>query len=155
MQIVSDYMSEMPKEEILDVLKLNMIGHLALSVKNMPYVVPICYSYMNGKLYFNLNAPGKKIDALKQNPKICFVIDEWEEDGSWRSVIVYGTARLFKDPELSWKILENFVGTLSFEAFIGMKEEDISLEILSQMEFLVCAVEIEEITGRSSKTLLE
>ncbi|MFX1521856.1 MAG: pyridoxamine 5'-phosphate oxidase family protein [Promethearchaeota archaeon] len=148
-------MSEMPKEEILEVLKLNMIGHLALAVNNMPYVVPICYSYMNGKLYFNLSTPGKKIDVLKENPKICFVVDEWEEDGSWRSVIIDGTAKLFKDPELSWKILENFVGTLSLEAFIDMKEEDISLEILSQMEFLVCAVDIEEITGRSSKTLLE
>jgi len=148
-------MSEIPKEEILDVLKLNMIGHLALSVNNMPYVVPLCYSYMNGKLYFNLNTPGKKIEALKANPKICFVVDEWEEDGSWRSVIIYGNAKLFNDPELSWKILENFVGTLSFEAFIGVNEEDISEDILSQMGFLVCEVEIEEITGRSSKTLLE
>jgi nitroimidazol reductase NimA-like FMN-containing flavoprotein (pyridoxamine 5'-phosphate oxidase superfamily) len=148
-------MSEMPEEEIVDVLKLNMIGRLALSVNNIPYVVPICYSYMDDKLYFNLTAPGKKIDAIKENPKICFVVDEWEEDGSWRSVIVYGIAKLFQDPELSLKILENFVGTLTLSALIGMNEETLSDEMVSELDLFVCEVEIEMMTGRSSTALIE
>lgn len=147
-------MPEMTEEEIAEVLNLNMIGRLALSVNNIPYIVPVCYSYMGYKLLFNLLSPGKKIDSIKANPKICFVVDEWEEDGSWRSVIVYGTAKLFKDPALSLKILENFSGTLSFEAFIS-DEEEISMETISKLGFLVCEVEIEKITGRKSSALLE
>jgi len=66
-----------------------MTGHLALSVNDLPYVFPVCYLYMNDYLYFILTALGKKIEALGTNPNICFCVDE--EDGSRRSVIVYGT----------------------------------------------------------------
>jgi nitroimidazol reductase NimA-like FMN-containing flavoprotein (pyridoxamine 5'-phosphate oxidase superfamily) len=27
---------------------------------------------------------------MRQNPEVCFEIDRWEEDGSWKSVIVWG-----------------------------------------------------------------
>ncbi len=110
---------------------------------------------MDDKLYFNLLSPGKKIEHLKANPQVCFVVAEWEEDGSWRSVIVYGTARLFQDPELSLTILENFEGTLELEALIGEDEESTTTETLFEKDYFVCEVEIEQITGRKSTALLE
>jgi nitroimidazol reductase NimA-like FMN-containing flavoprotein (pyridoxamine 5'-phosphate oxidase superfamily) len=148
-------MPEMSEEESVEILKLSMIGHLSLAINNLPYAVPVCYSYMDDKLYFNLLSPGKKIEHLKTNPRVCFVVAEWEDDGSWRSVIVYGTARLFQDSELSLKILENFEGTLDFEALIGEAEENVSAETLLERDFFICEIEIEKITGRKSTALLE
>jgi len=148
-------MPEMSEEESVEILKLNMIGHLSLAVNNLPYAVPVCYSYMDGKLYFNLLSPGKKIEHLKTNPQVCFVVAEWEEDGSWRSIIVYGTAKLFQDPELSLTILENFEGTLDFTAIIGEAEEKVTVETLLERDYFICEVEIEKITGRKSTALLE
>ncbi|MHA2061174.1 MAG: pyridoxamine 5'-phosphate oxidase family protein [Candidatus Sifarchaeia archaeon] len=145
----------MSEDESVEILKLNMIGHLSLAVNNLPYSVPVCYSYMDGKLYFNLLSPGKKIEHLRTNPRVCFVVAEWEEDGSWRSIIVYGTARLFQDPELSLTILENFEGTLDFTAIIGEAEEKVSVETLLERDYFICEVEIEKITGRKSTSLLE
>lgn len=149
------HLPEMSAEESLEVLKLNMIGYLSLAVNNLPYSVPLCYSYMDDKLFFILLSPGKKIDHLKTNPNICFVVAEWEDDGSWCSVMVYGTAKIFKDPELSLTILKNFEGTLEFEALIGEAEENTSVETLTKKDYLVCEVEIEKITGRKSTALLE
>ena len=67
---------EMQIQQILDKGK---VLHLGLSVNDEPYVVPMNYGYTreNGKLvvYLHSAVRGKKLDMIRQNPKVFFAID--------------------------------------------------------------------------------
>jgi uncharacterized protein len=65
------------------------IGRLGCQVDGKVYVVPINYGY-DGKYLYAHSKEGLKIEIMRENPKVCFEVDHWDEDGSWRSVIVWG-----------------------------------------------------------------
>jgi uncharacterized protein len=65
------------------------IGRLGCSLNGKVYVVPINYGY-DGKCIYAHSKEGLKIDAMRDNPEVCFEIDRWEEDGSWKSIILWG-----------------------------------------------------------------
>lgn len=90
------------KEECLEILKRNTAGVLSLApVDGYPYGVPLSYVYDQGKLYFHCAKMGHKIEAIRNDPRVCFtVIDQDEpvpEDFStnYKSVILFGTARIY------------------------------------------------------------
>ena len=66
-------------EQIRQILDRAMVLHLGLAVDNEPYVVPMNYGYTleNGKLVLYLHSAtrGRKLDMLRQNPRVCFSID--------------------------------------------------------------------------------
>ncbi|MGB4587769.1 MAG: pyridoxamine 5'-phosphate oxidase family protein, partial [Clostridiaceae bacterium] len=70
-----------------------------------PYAVPVNFVYLEEKIYFHSSKSGHKIDALTNDPKVCFtVIDEdtivSEEFTSYfRSVIAFGKARIVEGEE--------------------------------------------------------
>src|SRR4051812_31366422 len=65
------------------------IGRLGCQLDGKVYVVPINYGY-DGKYLYAHSKDGLKIEIMRQNPKVCFEIDRWDEDGSWKSVILWG-----------------------------------------------------------------
>ena len=66
-------------EKILHILDTGKVLHLGLSVKDEPYVVPMNYGYTmeDGKLVLYLHSAvrGRKLDMLRQNPRVFFEID--------------------------------------------------------------------------------
>ena len=64
---------------ILGILDTAKVLHLGMSVDNEPYVVPMNYGYVmeNGKLVLYLHSAvrGKKLDMIRQNPKVFFALD--------------------------------------------------------------------------------
>lgn len=99
--------------EIIKILDKAKVLHLGLVDGDEPYVVPMNYGYeMHGdKLTIWLHgAPqGRKIDLMKQNPKVFFEMDcditPFEGDVACRYGITYssimgrGTATIVEDPE--------------------------------------------------------
>ena len=65
--------------QILHILDSGKVIHLALSVGDEPYVVPMNYGYTmeDGKLtiYLHSAVQGKKLDMIQANPKVFFSID--------------------------------------------------------------------------------
>jgi nitroimidazol reductase NimA-like FMN-containing flavoprotein (pyridoxamine 5'-phosphate oxidase superfamily) len=99
------------KKEILDIIKRSQWCHLAMTdVTGKPYVIPLNFGFRDDVIYMHGAQKGKKIDALKMNPKVCinFSIDhvlryQSEEVAcSWsmkyRSVLCYGKAEFVEDP---------------------------------------------------------
>ncbi|MCP8322593.1 MAG: pyridoxamine 5'-phosphate oxidase family protein [Candidatus Methylarchaceae archaeon HK02M2] len=86
------------KNEMDELLSTSKVGRLGLSDNNNPYVVPVTYWYDEGKIYFH-SPNGKKIQYIKKNPQVCFEVDLLREDGSWKSVIVYGKVTVANDTE--------------------------------------------------------
>ena len=99
--------------QILRILDQGKVLHLGLSVDNMPYVVPLNYGYTmeSGKLVLYLHSAvrGRKLDMIRENPKVSFSIDcdrvpfagklPCQYGLSYSSVMGWGTARILEDVE--------------------------------------------------------
>jgi nitroimidazol reductase NimA-like FMN-containing flavoprotein (pyridoxamine 5'-phosphate oxidase superfamily) len=144
-------------EEMERILREETMGYLGLSMDGIPYVVPLNYGYIEGKILFHCALTGKKLDYLKANPQVCFTVGRQSSGKVVRhpqgalchvendSVICYGLARIIEDLEEHRKILTTFNRCLQPDA------EEITLEAVSRC----CAVEIKltEMTGRRQRGL--
>src|ERR1700693_867974 len=78
------------QQECSELLQRVSIGRLACSLRDQPYVVPVAFSYEPDCLYI-FSTLGKKIEWMRQNPKVCLQADEIGHRSNWVSVIVTGT----------------------------------------------------------------
>jgi len=129
-------------------------GCLGLSVDDRPYVVPLNYSYHDGKIFFHCALKGKKLDALRANPNVCFTVAR--QPGTVRrhaegdpchvdsdSVICYGTARVLDDP------VERAAALNLFNRSFRPKADDIAMERV--MKCGVVEITLSEMTGRRER----
>lgn len=95
--------------EIEEIIRSAKVCRLAMSIDDQPYIVPLCFGYEPGVLYFHSAGEGKKLDMLEENEKVCFELDidheilEAENPCDWgmnyRSVIGFGSATILEDDE--------------------------------------------------------
>jgi hypothetical protein len=95
------------RTEIEEILRRSTVCRLALIDAEHPYLVPLCFGYDAGVLYFHSAPVGKKIDLLKKNRNVCFEFDAdtmavpADTPCGWtmryRSVIGYGIAGFVED----------------------------------------------------------
>jgi nitroimidazol reductase NimA-like FMN-containing flavoprotein (pyridoxamine 5'-phosphate oxidase superfamily) len=80
------------RAEIDDFLRGQRIARLGCSAGGETYVVPLIYAY-DGDAIVAVTTEGRKTAMLRENPRVCVEVDEYDLDGrgSWRSVIAYGT----------------------------------------------------------------
>jgi len=71
------------------VLLTNRVARLACCHNDRPYIVPITYVFDQGYVYGHTNN-GEKLRILRQNPHVCLEVDEIQDLGHWRSVVVSG-----------------------------------------------------------------
>ena len=100
-------------DQIKAILDNAKVLHLGLCVDNEPYVVPMNYGYTmeDGKLtlYLHSAVRGKKLDMIRENPKVFFEMccDVTPFEGklpcqygvTYSSVMGRGTARIIEDVE--------------------------------------------------------
>lgn len=82
-------LGKLDQKEIDDLLGRQIIGRLGCHTRGLTYVVPVNYVYKNGTIYAH-SGPGKKIEMMRKNPKVCFEVDEIESTFRWKSVIAWG-----------------------------------------------------------------
>ena len=101
------------QQEILRILDAAKVLHLGLCVDNEPYVVPMNYGYAmeDGKLVLYLHSAvrGKKLDMMRENPKVFFALecDQMPFEGekpcqyglSYSSVMGRGQAKIIENVE--------------------------------------------------------
>jgi uncharacterized protein len=83
---------ELSEGEIEDFLRGQRIARLGCHGDGTTYVVPLIYAYEDGAVVA-VTTEGRKTAMLRENPRVCVEIDEYDADGkgSWRSVIAQGT----------------------------------------------------------------
>ena len=73
-----------------------------------PYAVPVNFYYdeTDNKIYFHGAAAGHKVDALRNDDKVCFTVygnETIKEEEPWapylRSTVVFGRCRILEDPD--------------------------------------------------------
>jgi len=85
-------------------------GVLVMCQGFVPYAVPMNHAWSEGRLYFHCAPTGRKLDVIRANSRVCYVIngcfgqpgdlaDPRKCHGNWESVIAYGRARVPEDAE--------------------------------------------------------
>ena len=82
---------ELTPDEIDAFLDSQLVGRIGVHGGGRTYVVPVIYAYADGALHV-YTVEGQKVRMMREQPQICFEVDEYDTDGrgSWRSVIVQG-----------------------------------------------------------------
>ena len=136
------------------ILREETVGYLGLSMDGMPYVVPLNYGYVEGKILFHCALSGQKLDYLRANPQVCFTVGRQsgkvvrhpqgalchvEND----SVICYGLARIIERVEERREILNTFNRCFQPDA------PEITLKAASKC--YAVEIKITEMTGRRQR----
>jgi hypothetical protein len=134
------------------VMKEATVCRLAMADDSGPYIVPLCFGRRNNTLYFHSAHKGRKIDLLRNNPRVCFEIDtaarvlEGESACDWgmryRSIIGFGTAVFIEEPQQKRRALDIIMAQY---AEGGFEFPDNKLAATA-----VFKVEIESMTGKQS-----
>jgi nitroimidazol reductase NimA-like FMN-containing flavoprotein (pyridoxamine 5'-phosphate oxidase superfamily) len=113
-------MRELAPDEIEEFLLSQRIARLGCHARGETFVVPIIYAYGDGAVVM-VTQEGRKVAMLRENPRVCVEIDEYDTDGrgSWRSVIGYGAAEELAGDEIQAALAllrERFARAASREA---------------------------------------
>ena len=97
---------QLSPEESREVLARCTSGVLAVSGDGgYPYAVPLSFAYREDKLYFHCAKTGHKLDALLRDNRAGFCVIDQDRIVSeefttyFRSVILFGRARILDDPD--------------------------------------------------------
>lgn len=142
------------REEIDSIIHISSVCRLAMCEDGLPYVVPLCFGYKEGTLYFHSAPEGKKLDILKRNNRVCFEMDIAQElvrpnccnrdscSMRYKSVIGFGRAYFIREPNEKKNALDVIMRHYSQEPFAYPEAVFDNTEVFK--------VEIEGMTGKNS-----
>lgn len=79
-------------------LRSRTYGRLGCGSPEKLYVVPLSYVY-DGQYIYGHSKEGLKISLMRQQPKVCFQVDEIQNVNNWWSILVWGEyEELHQDP---------------------------------------------------------
>jgi hypothetical protein len=141
---------EMTREETEQFLTCARVGRLGLIVDRKPYVIPLGYAYSDGEIFFHTCSEGSKVKALKENPHVCFEVDESLSDASmYKSVVAFGTAEILSDEKVMipylQKLIDKYRVPQPFEEYMKKPGRNREKEIKAVR---ICRIELDKITGR-------
>ena len=121
-----------------------------------PYAVPLSYVWQDGKLYFHWAVAGHKLDAIRADDRASFCVIDQDQilpeayTTCYRSVIVFGRARVVEDPQEKRRAIE----ALSQKYRPGF-EADMVAEIDGAWErFCMVELSAQQVTGKQAKELM-
>jgi nitroimidazol reductase NimA-like FMN-containing flavoprotein (pyridoxamine 5'-phosphate oxidase superfamily) len=130
-----------------------LVGRIATCRDAEPYVVPLCFVYEAGKIYFHAAWMGKKMDYLKANPRVCFEVDEWlgliqSQHGcavsvQYRSVVAYGRYAEVADEAERLRVLELLSHKYAGRPNMPMEQSSVDATLIGQ-------IAIESMTGKKN-----
>ncbi len=113
--------------EIEEIINTGKVMHLALCDNNMPFLVPVFYTYLNKYIYFHSAKAGTKIDIMKKNNNVCFEISldngivesdsACDFEAKHRTVIGFGKAEFVEDEKEKIAALDGIVAQFTDKKF--------------------------------------
>lgn len=137
----------------VDILNHATSGVLSvLGDDGYPYGVPMSYAYRDGKLYFHGMPQGHKMDAIRGCDKVSFTVIETDQvvpeeyTTYYRSVIIFGKARVLNNPKDQVEALSLLVGKYSFD-YKEASYEEIRSKLNNVCTFVI---DIEHMSGKEA-----
>lgn len=75
--------------QIDHLLSSQLIGRIGCGTNDRYYIFPVTYVFQGGFIYIH-SKEGRKLKMLRENPNVCFQVDDIENMTHWRSVLVWG-----------------------------------------------------------------
>jgi len=115
------------RKEIDEIIHLGKVMHLALSDNNLPFLVPVFYTYNGTFIYFHSAKAGTKIDIMKKNNNVCFEISidhgiiesdiACDFEAKHRTVIGFGKAEFVENEDEKIAALDGIVAQFTDKKF--------------------------------------
>ena len=146
-------LGELTGPQINTLLANNVLGRIGCHDMGQSYVVPITYVFDDDSIIGH-SAPGKKIDMMRSNPRVCFQVDQMEDMGNWQSVIAWGLFEELKGDE-ALRAITLFVRKLSpyITSETSRPTHGFNLEKFDpqEMKSIIFKIRIGKKTGRFEK----
>jgi len=137
-------MIELNADQCREILEQGRVAHIAQIDGGAPYVTPMSYVMLGGDLVFR-TGEGRRLEALRRDPRVCVEVSRPREDTGWESVMVRGRARFVTDSRLEEEAIAALLAKYHGESALGF-----SVPAVYPEERPVVAVTPEETTGRAS-----
>lgn len=141
------------EEATIEILKSCTSGVLGVIGDNgYPYAVPVSYAFKDDKIFIHSAKEGHKIDSINRNDNVSFCVIDKDEviqktfTTHFRSVVVFGRARILKDEAEKRLALESLIEKYSPDYIEEGQQE------IERGWDRVCLIEvkIEHITGKAA-----
>ncbi len=131
----------MKADEARSLLAEKRIGRLGCVSDNEPYVVPVGYIIEGDHIYIH-SLMGKKIRALRSQPRACLQVDDISDAFHWKSVLAFGHYEEVWDSHERTRILDEL-----FRHFPNLTPvEDVPVHD-GQSSVIVFRIRVDQITG--------
>lgn len=80
---------ELAPQQIERILHEQVIGRIGCHARGRTYVVPVTYAYDAGAILAH-TGEGLKVQMMRENPEVCFEVEDLRHLPRWSSVIVQG-----------------------------------------------------------------
>ena len=105
-------------EELRRILEGARVCRVAMVDRGLPYLVPLSFALDGDDLVLHSASSGRKLDALRRNPAVCFEVEAGvevlvgsspcETTQRFRTVIGFGEAEFVEDPAERVRLLALF-----------------------------------------------
>ena len=141
------------EQDVQALLEKEQVGRVATTgADGYPYVTPVHFAVLNGRVYFHGLAVGEKLANIHRNPKVCFEIDRMnsllhggsscDTNTEYQSVIIRGSAALVEDKVQKIAVLDAIVAKYTPQ-HMGTAFPDPALKMTAVVE-----ITIESCTGK-------
>ncbi|HET9907801.1 MAG TPA: pyridoxamine 5'-phosphate oxidase family protein [Anaerolineales bacterium] len=141
-------------------LKIAKVGHIASSRDDQPFLNPTMFWFdeENHQIVFHSNVAGRVRSNIETNPKVCLEVSELgkflpsnvalEFSLQFRSVIVFGNARLVTEPQEARQLLYGLIRKYFPQMTAGQEYREITDKELRATS--IYAIQIEEWSGKEN-----
>jgi uncharacterized protein len=141
-------------------LKISHIGHIATCVDGQPFINPTTFWYdeENHQIVFHSNVAGRVRSNIENNPKVSLEAGELgkflpsnvalEFSLQFRSVVVFGSARVVTDPAEARRLLYGLIGKYFPKMTAGKEYREITDKELRATS--IYAIQIESWSGKEN-----
>lgn len=80
---------ELSRPDMEQVLRDEILGRIGCHARGDTYVVPITYVF-DGASIIGHTGNGLKVRMMRENPSVCFEVEQLQGTSNWRTVIAFG-----------------------------------------------------------------
>jgi len=141
-------------------LESAVVCRLALHDGDYPYIVPLNYGYAEGCLFIHCAPEGKKLDLLRQNPRVGFEIEPLHEiisnprpcgwETRFQSIIGAGIAEILTADDDKCRALD-IVMHQHYRVMRVAPPAELVYETVPLSKMVIIRVRIHHMTGKQSK----
>lgn len=143
---------ELNDTQIEALLKNELTGRIGCQSEGVVYIVPVNYVYDGANIYCH-SAKGMKIDMMRENPEICFEVENINDVTNWQTAIAWGRFEEITDMAEKQKVLQQLTNRItpyiiddSITREHGFADEE--SDIGTTIELIIYKIVVHKKTGR-------